>query len=162
MIRCKKFCKMVILSKRLERLDKVDTPYYVKKWLSEGVSIPFISEPPPNEFENYISNSEEEEFIDNKLLEYLNNNFISEVSEKPTCISPLGCANKKGNEKYRVITDMRYVNQFINLPKTRYEDFSNLSSILQNNDLYASVDLNDGFNNIRLNKTMRTYFGFKW
>ena len=153
---------MVILSKHLERWDKIDTPYYVKKWHSEGVSISFISEPPPNEFENDISNSEEEEFIDNKLSEYLNNNFISEVSEKPTCISPLGCAKKKGNEKYRVITDMRYVNQFINVPKIRYEDLSNLSSIVQNNDLYASVDLKDGFNNIRLNKTIRTFFGFKW
>ena len=89
---------MAILSKHLERWDKIDTPYYVKKWISEGVSIPFISEPPPNEFENYISNSEEEEFIDNKLSEYLNENFISEVQEKPTCISPLGCANKKGSK----------------------------------------------------------------
>ena len=64
---------------------------------------------------------------------------------------------KKGNEKYRVITDMRYVNQFIYVPKISYEDLSNLSSIVQNNDLYASVDLKDGFNNIRLNKTIRTF-----
>ena len=48
---------MAILSKHLESWDKIDTPYYVKKWLSEGVSIPFISEPPPNELENYISNT---------------------------------------------------------------------------------------------------------
>ena len=80
---------MAILSKHLESWDKIDSPYYVKKWLSEGVSIPFISEPPPNEFENYISNSEEEEFIDNKLPECLKENFISEVSETPTCIPPL-------------------------------------------------------------------------
>ena len=80
---------MVILSKHLERWDKIDTPYYVKKWLSEGVSIPFISEPPPNEFENYTSNSEEEEFIDKKLSEYLNDNFISEVSEKNNLHIPI-------------------------------------------------------------------------
>ena len=62
---------MAILSKHLLNWDKIETPYYIKKWLSEGVSIPFISEPPPNEQENFNSNSDEEKFIDSKIPEYL-------------------------------------------------------------------------------------------
>ena len=153
---------MAILTKYLENWNKIDTPYYIMKWIEEGVTIPFSTEPPPVELENYISSSEETKFIDNKLSDYLNEGYISEVLEKPRCISPLGCANKKGNEKYRLITDMRYVNQFIEVPKIRYEDLSNLPSIVQNNDLYASVDLKDGFNHVSLNKNIRKYFGFKW
>ena len=153
---------MAILTKYLENWNKIDTPYYIKKWIKEGVTIPFSTEPPPVELENYISSSEETKFIDNKLSDYLNEGYISEVLEKPRCISPIGCANKKGYEKYRLITDMRYVNQFIEVPKIRYEDLSNLPSIVQNNDLYASVVLKYGFNHVSLNKNIRTYFGFKW
>ena len=153
---------MAILTKNLECWNKIETPYYVKKWLSEGVSIPFISEPIPNELENYITNSEEEKFIDIKLKEYLAENYISKVTEKPTCVSPLGCVLKKGNEKYRIITDMRYVNQYINVPKIRYEDLSDLPKVVKNNDLYAKVDLKDGFNNIFIKKDYRKFFGFKW
>ena len=78
---------MAILTKNLECWNKIETPYYVKKWLSEGVSIPFISDPIPNELENYITNSEEEKFIDIKIKEYLAENYISKVTERPTCDS---------------------------------------------------------------------------
>ena len=57
---------------------------------------------------------------------------------------------------------MRYVNQFINVPKVRYEDLSVLPSIVKNNDLYASIDLKDGFHNVSIRKNIRKYFGFKW
>ena len=101
---------MAILSKHLECWDKIETPFYIKKWISEGVTIPFISEPNPIELENYVASKEQEEFIDNKLTEYVSEHCISEVHEKPKCISPIGCTAKKGSEKYKVFTDMRYVN----------------------------------------------------
>ena len=153
---------MAIQSKHLVYLEKIETPYYIKQWLKDGVTIPFVSEPPPNECENYVSCEEQEQFIDSKLSEYLSESYISEVQEKPVCISPLGCANKKGEEKYRVITDMRYVNQYINVPKIRYEDLSDLQNIIKTHDAYASVDLKDGFNHIVIRKDFRTFFGFKW
>ena len=151
---------MAILSKHLECWDKIETPFYIKKWISEGVTIPFISEPSPIELENYVTDSEQEQFIDTKLTEYLSENYISEVQDKPDCVSPIGCASKKGSEKYRVITDMRYVNSYIDIPSVRYEDLSVLPNVVRNNDSYASVDLKDGFNNITLRRDFRKYFGF--
>ena len=55
---------------------------------------------------------------------------------------------------------MRYLNQFIEVPKIRYEDLSNLPGIVQNNDLFASVDLKDGFNHVSLNKNIRKYLHY--
>ena len=153
---------MAILSKHLECWEKIESPFYIKKWISEGVTIPFISEPSPVELENYVTDSEQEEFIDTKLTEYLSEQYVSEVQDKPKCVSPIGCASKKGSEKYRVVTDMRHVNQYIDIPSVRYEDLSVLPNVVRNNDSYASVDLKDGFNNITLREDFRKYFGFKW
>ena len=113
---------MAIQSKHLVCWDKIETPFYIKKWLEEGVTIPFISEPPLCEYENYVLNKEQENFVDSKLSEYIYEGYISEVAEKPRCISPLGCVAKKNKEKWRIISDMRMVNKYINVPKCRYED----------------------------------------
>ena len=153
---------MAIISKNLIEWEKIDTPYYIKKWLKEGVTVPFISEPPPIECENYILSEEQEKFIDSKVTEYILNGQISQVLEKPRCLSPLGCASKKGSDKWRVISDMRNVNKYIKVPKIKYEDLSELPSVIKNNDAYATVDLKDGFNNIVIRQDFRTYFGFKW
>ena len=153
---------MAIQSKHLVCWDKIETPFYIKKWLEEGVTIPFISEPPLCEYENYVLNKEQENFVDSKLSEYIYEGYISEVAEKPRCISPLGCVAKKNKEKWRIISDMRMVNKYINVPKCRYEDLSELPNVIRNNDAYASVDLKDGFNNVVIRKDFRTFFGFKW
>ena len=153
---------MVTLSKYIECWNRIGSPYYVQKWLEEGVTIPFITNPPPSELDNHRLNTEEGKFIDGKIKEYLNSGCISRVLEKPVCVSPIGCTSKKGEEKYRFINDMRYVNQYIEVPKIRYEDLSHLPNVIKNNDLYASIDLKDGFHHVPIKQEVRKYFGFKW
>ncbi|CAL4078309.1 unnamed protein product [Meganyctiphanes norvegica] len=153
---------MCDLVRHIQCWEKIGTPDYILSWLTYGVTIPFISEPPQSEFENYVTNKEEEHFIDSKIVDYLNEGFVSKVSEKPFSVSPIGCTGKKGKEKYRLISDMRFVNQFIEVPKTRYEDLSCLPNIVKNGDAYASVDLKDGFHHILIKLDFRKYFGFKW
>ena len=77
---------MAILSKHLECWEKIESPFYIKKWISEGVTIPFSSEPSPIELENYVIDSEQEEFIDTKLTEYLSEKYVSEVHDRPKCV----------------------------------------------------------------------------
>ena len=88
-------------------------PEHIKNWLRNGVYIPFKSEPPTCELKNYELNGKESEFVNSKIKELEEKNYITVVKDKPKCVSPIGCARKKGAEKYRLINDLRFINQFI-------------------------------------------------
>ena len=154
---------MGALSKRLSDWEKIEAPQYVKSWISDGIYIPFVNSPEPCSFTNHSMNKDEEKFVTAKISELLSKSFISEVSSQPFCVCPLKCAPKKNSEdKYRLIHDMRHVNQYINVPKTRYEDLSMLPNVIKNNDYYGSIDLKDGFHHIPIKRECRKYFGFQW
>ena len=106
-------CKLI---DNIECWEKIETPEHIINWLKNGVNIPFISEPNQSEFKNYVTNKEEETFIDLKIVDHLNKGYVSKVVDKPVCVSAVGCTSKKGKEKYRLISDMRNVNQFIDIP----------------------------------------------
>ena len=153
---------MAVLSRNIECWRKINAPPKILRYIQEGVYIPFHSIPPVSEVENHNLHHEEKLFVNSKLNEYLEKGYISQVSVKPICISAIGCAKKKGPEKFRLINDMRVVNQYINVPKVRYEDLSLLPDTVKRHDLYASIDLKDGFNQIPIKPEFRKYFGFKW
>ena len=152
---------MGALSKHIHHWEKIDTPEYLKSWINEGVSIPFAQIPEPCAFGNPNCSEDEENFIDSKLTKLLNKSFISKVNHQPHCVTPIRCTPKKNSiDKYRLINNMRHVNQFINVPKMRYEDLSHLPNIMRKYDLFASIDLKDGFHHIKIKKEFRTYFGW--
>ena len=62
---------MGALSKHLHEWEKIDPPNYIKSWINEGVSIPFIQIPEPCLLANPSYNVDEENFIDSKLSECL-------------------------------------------------------------------------------------------
>ena len=108
---------MAVLSKKIYNWTKIDAPSKILSCITDGVYIPFHQTPPPCELENHKLNNDETQFVDAKLKEYLKQSFISEVLVKPHCVSPIGCVKKKGTDKYRIINDMRQVNEYINVPK---------------------------------------------
>ena len=105
---------MTVLSKRLEHWEKIHTPDYVKSWIREGVTIPFTQIPDPCEFENPAYSKDEENFIDTKLTELLGKSFISKVTEKPYCVTPIRCTAKKNStDKFRLINAWITVEAFL-------------------------------------------------
>ena len=154
---------MGALSRCWREWEKIGTPPHVKTWIQEGVYIPFNSTPEACYFKNPKMSPDEASFIDSKINELLDKSYISEVLEKPHCVSPLKCVPKKNsNDKFRLIHNMRYVNQFIQVPNVRYEDLSMLPNVVRKNDCYASMDLKDGFHHIKIKNEFRKYFGFQW
>ena len=113
---------MSILSKHAHSWGLIEAPSYVKKWLNEGVEIPFSENPPMCKLDNYKLTTDQNKFVDNKIIEYVSNHYISKVNYVPHCVSPIGCVKKSSGDKFRFINDMRFLNQFINTPNVRYED----------------------------------------
>ena len=150
------------LSKFSRAWEKLNVPPHISEWIKEGVYIPFKQPPQECDLPNHKLNKEEESFIDKKVNELLTNSYISKVIQKPVCVTPIGCVKKKSADKFRLINDMRIVNQYIDVPKVRYEDLSCLPDIVKENDWFGSVDLKDGFHNVKIKSQYRKYFGFKW
>ena len=153
---------MAVLSKHIDYWQKIGVSEKLRDWIKCGVSIPFIGDPPECEFKNHRLSLSENKFVDNKIAEYVQKSYVSEVPYKPKCVTPIGCTKKKGRDQYRLISDMRFVNNFINVPNVRYEDLSSLPSVIKKNDYYASIDLKDGFNHLKIKESYKKYFGFKW
>lgn len=137
-----------------------DSP--IVQWIAEGVRVPFKSALRPNFIKpNRPITTIQEKFITKEINRLLNQSYIQKVSYRPSCVSPLGCvAKKKG--KLRLILDQREFNSFCETPKFRYEDITQLESVLQAGDYLITIDLKDGFHHIPIAKEDQTYFGFYW
>ena len=95
---------MTVLSKCVDYWHKIGVSDQIKEWITNGVNIPFVSDPPECKFNNHAVNIEESKFIDNKLDEYLSKAYISEVPFKPKCVTPIGCVKKKAMKNTDLLT----------------------------------------------------------
>ena len=133
----------------------------ISEWISDGIKIPFVTEPESCRFPNHILTPSQSLFVSEKVKELSDNGYISHADHVPKCVSPLECVNKKGG-KLRLITDLRFVNNFCNTPKFRYEDISVLPQVVKNKDKLVTIDLKDGFFHVPVHRDYRTYLGFCW
>ena len=81
---------------------------------------------------------------------------LSEVSWKPWIINPIMCAY---SNKWRLVIDCRLLNPYLIRRKTKLEDLSLVSSIIEKGDYMSTDDLKSGYWQIRLNPSHRTYLG---
>ena len=131
-------------------------------WLQQGVTIPFISEPPSCEIPNRRLTRVQESFLNSEINVLVNDNIIKRCSTKPKVISPLNVVPKKGKNKWRLIIDLRYVNSFIDTPKFSNEKIDVVYSLVQEKDQLVSIDLKNGFFHVPVSDAHQSYLGFKW
>lgn len=152
---------MSSLSKCVNAWKSLPVSDNVLRWIEHGVKIPFKREPESVFLNNHKLSKSQCTFVDNKVTELLASKFISKVSYVPKCVSPLGCVSKRGG-KFRLITDLRHVNECCDTPKFRYEDISVLPNVVDNNDKLVTIDLKDGFFHVPVHNDYRTFLGFCW
>ena len=79
--------------------------------LGEGVTIPFVSECPSFQLENYgVKDNKQTLFLRSEVKRLLGLKYIKKCASKPEFISPIGCVPKKGKDKFRLIHDLRFLN----------------------------------------------------
>ena len=81
---------------------------------------------------NSESAMEHASFVDMALAELLAAGVVRHTSVRPAVVSPLGVVPKPNSkDKFRLIVNMRYVNQAIVVPKFRMETLSSLADLLK-------------------------------
>ena len=87
---------------------KIGAPENVLDQIKFVVKLPFCNVPASFEQKHCYSVYKYYAFIDKELEDLCKGGAISEVKNKPYCVSPLNCVPKKKG-KLRLIVDLRYV-----------------------------------------------------
>lgn len=130
----------------------------VLSWLKNGVKIPFATEPDCFYLPNHTLSFKQSEFVKEELKTLVHAGAIERCSTPPKCISPLGIVPKKGG-KLRLITDMRKLNSYMNVPKFQYEDIQTVTNLIQKDDLLITLDISNGFHHIQIAEQDRDKLG---
>lgn len=141
--------------------ERIGAPKRVIQWIREGVEIPFKEEPSAFELENNVFSTTHEKFVDEEIQKLLLLGYIKKAVNKPVCVHPLKCVPKKNN-KLRLVTNCRKLNELIDTPRFSQEGIQAVSDLIKPNDDLFTVDLKDGFHQVPINRRFWKYMGIKW
>ena len=69
---------------------------------------------------------------------------------------------KKGPKNFRLIHDLRLINEKSITPSLVYEDIFTVTSLCEPNDYLTTIDIKDGYHHIGVHENFRTFLGFKF
>ena len=64
--------------------------------------------------------------------------------------------------KKRLILDLRYVNNFLCIPKFKYEDIRTARDIFMLGDWFFKFNYKSGYHHVDISPTHQKYLGFSW
>ena len=133
---------------------------FVSRIVTEGYVLPFVSLPSPVYFNNHKSAHKESEFVEQSIMELIDNRCV-EVIDPPLVCSPLSVVTNASGKK-RLVLDLRYVNQFLWKEKFKYEDLRTALSMFEKGDYFITFDLKSGYHHVDIEPHQWTYLGFSW
>ena len=75
-------------------------------------------------------------------------------------ISPLSVSSNEG--KRRLILDLRYINNHLEKPKVKLEDWKVFQNYLFSENFLFKFDFKSGYHHVEIYKPHHTYLGFQW
>lgn len=149
------------LAKKILKWISIGASDQVLNWILQGVILPIDSDIPCFSLPNHVLTREQELFITNELKQLLQAGLIRKVAHRPHCVSPIGCVSKKSGS-FRLIADLREVNNYSNVEKFVNEGIDTVIDIVESDDYGVTVDLKSGFFHVPVHKSSQTYLGFEW
>jgi hypothetical protein len=131
--------------------------------LLTGDMLPWISGPPsePRHFSNHPSAFEHASFVTEAVDNLASTGTVLRVPTAPFLVSPLGVV-PKAKDKLRLILDLRFLNQFLQVTKFKYESIKMISELCLPKDLLFTIDLKAGYHHIDTYGPHWKYLGFQW
>ena len=140
--------------------------HFVRSWVSKGFPLQWKDEAtpaPPCNIRNHKAayTPEHKAFISDCVAKLVQANAAQQWRGKPRCVHPLTVVPKK-NGKLRLILDLRHVNQYLHVPKFKFESLLELSHLLLPEANMFSIDLQDGYWQLEMTPDSYEYLGFEW
>jgi hypothetical protein len=152
------------LRSRLPFWRSVCSSSFVLGIITVGFMLPWAAGgPPPAPWAsaNHASAFEHAEFVDTAVASLVTTGAVMRVNEAPFLVSPLGVVSKAEN-KLRLILDLQYLNQFLELTKFKYESIKSAPDLCAPGDFLFTVDLKSGYHHIDMYQEHWQYLGFQW
>ena len=146
---------------------------YVHKWHTitsdqsildvRGVTIDFITKPTQRFVPNqYKFNPLEIKIIDEQIACFLERGVIERATHSNgECISNMFIRPKKDGS-YRLILNLKQLNESVEYHHFKMENLRNAITHMTPNCFMASIDLNDAYYSVSVNKNHRKYLRFIW
>ncbi|GAQ81226.1 reverse transcriptase [Klebsormidium nitens] len=151
------------LRRHVEFWQSFVTSSFVMGILLSGYMLPWLSGPPtePHRFPNHPSAFEHASFVTDAVSSLAATGTIQPVSDPPFLVSPLGVV-PKAEDKLRLILDLRFLNQFLQITKFKDESIRMISELCLPKDLLFTIDLKAGYHHIDIFEPHWKYLGFQW
>ncbi len=147
---------------RLHEWQKIKAPVTILQWIVNSVPLPLHNVPRLQVLQNHHLDDLQAAFLDEEIARLLREKAIRLLgSEEKAMISPLGVVTKK-NSKFQPIVDMRFINEFFNVPKFKFEGLNELATMVKEGDWSATIDFWDGFQHVKVHPNHQHLLGFKW
>jgi hypothetical protein len=138
---------------------------WMLSWIEKGYDMQWLEgAPAPRMQQNSPSALEQEIFVTSAVTEMLAAGAISVLpqGERPEVVSPLGVVPKGTKGKFRLVINMKYMNEHLVKRKFKFEGLKDLADLAEKGDHAVSFDLTSGYYNVDLHPRSRAFTGFEW
>jgi reverse transcriptase-like protein len=148
---------------------------YIKEWKNltddefvlqaiKNFKIPFIRTPLqrkiPNEFK--FSNVERD-VARLAILELIKSGSVFKIEPKPDqFISRIFLVPKKEPGKYRLVINLKYLNNYVDSPHFKMEDYRTVLNLMRKDMYMATIDLRDAYHSIPIHPKHQKYLCFEF
>jgi hypothetical protein len=121
-----------------------------------------MAAPHAREIRNASSAMEHHQLVSGAVSEMMAEGVVTRLppGEKPMVVSPLGVVPKRGNNKFRLTVNMRYVNRHLGNKVFKFVGLKDLADLAKRGDHAVSYDLMSGYYHVGLHPRSRTFVGF--
>ena len=133
----------------------------VESWLASGISFPEARLVPASYRENRLLSDSQTATISAQITADVKAGvFIPEP--QPWCTSPVFAVAKQGINQWRMVVDLRIVNDAFADRPFHYENLETVAQLVQYGDFVFTIDLKSAFQQLQLHPNMRRLFGIRW
>ena len=133
---------------------------FIIKTLTDGHHSTFTESPPQYERRNNRSYFEHEDFAILEILELVSKGKAELLDKKPYVVNPFSVAVQRN--KRRLILDCSALNQYVDVPRFKYEDAKEALQYFKRGSSMIKWDLKNGYHLIKIHKDFKKYLGFKF
>lgn len=133
----------------------------ILQWVEFGVPLDFTTTPQGFVHDNNIFSTREKTFLNTEIPKLLTSGCIKKVNNRPTCVSRISCV-PKSDGSYRLVTDLRELNNYLVDKKFVYEGIDDVLAIVEPEDRLVTADIKNGFFHIQVAEEFWEFLGFSW
>ena len=135
----------------------------VLQWIEVGYDIPLQRVPEPWHQRNGPGVQEFDFFLDEHIPALLQAGALRVAESKPWGVSPLNVVPKSQVGKYRLILDLRHLNEHLrDVGSFKMETLARIRDLFQKGDWMCSMDLTSGYHHLAIKEEHRKYLGCEY